>query len=331
VSYRYAIQRYNDSGFYSARVLTKSPIIADFEDMFLYDGSRQLKVRFDPKVTSFKENILETKTDTIGGRYPFFFRNGDVKYKEFPLSGLISHLSDEQELFMSATELGLQTVATHRNEYVAKEVIRSTQLDTLNTKAERIFKLNVLDWLTNGQPKIFRSPQEGNYIVRLLNTSLSPNETVGRMLHTFSSTAYEIDEFNFVNLIKYKFVEDYSIDNRVLLFNSIPLNSADYRMQQNYLRAYNNGVYQAEFINVAPGTLFHLQFLDGNGTVPIVIPINGYYKVNIFNAPLVSIKCVAIPEHHKEPKGMIDIGYYSTAPVGDFGPVRKVSIVDRYL
>jgi hypothetical protein len=102
VAYRYAIQRFNDSGFYSARMMIDEPIVADFEDMFLFDGTRQLKIRFNPKVSSFKQNVLENKTDTIGGKYPFFFRNGDVKYKEFPISGMISHLSDTDELFLAA-------------------------------------------------------------------------------------------------------------------------------------------------------------------------------------------------------------------------------------
>jgi len=34
-------------------------IQADFEDMFIYDGERQLKVRFNPKVSSFKNTIPE--------------------------------------------------------------------------------------------------------------------------------------------------------------------------------------------------------------------------------------------------------------------------------
>ena len=68
--------------------------------MYLSDGERQLRVRFNPKVTSFKNTILESKMDTIGGQYPFFFRNGNVKYKEFPISGLISTLSDENGEFM---------------------------------------------------------------------------------------------------------------------------------------------------------------------------------------------------------------------------------------
>jgi hypothetical protein len=45
--------------------------------------------------------MLESKTDTIGGKYPFIFRNPRVSYKEFPISGLISYHSDEEELFLT--------------------------------------------------------------------------------------------------------------------------------------------------------------------------------------------------------------------------------------
>ena len=69
-----------------------------------------------------------------------------------------------------------------------------------NIAAERKFKLEVLEWLTDGQPKLFRSPTEGNYVVRLMNTSLSPNDTVGRMLHQFSSTGYECGPHDYQGL-----------------------------------------------------------------------------------------------------------------------------------
>jgi len=39
-----------------------------------------------------------------------------------------------------------------------------------NIKGERYFKLKVLDWLTNGKIKLFRSATEGNYLVRLIKT-----------------------------------------------------------------------------------------------------------------------------------------------------------------
>jgi hypothetical protein len=57
----------------------------------------------------------------------------------------------------------------------------------LNLKREREFKLEVLNWLNNGQPKLFRSPTEGNYIIRLMNISLAPEDKLGRMIHTFNS------------------------------------------------------------------------------------------------------------------------------------------------
>jgi hypothetical protein len=68
--------------------------------MFLFDGERQLKIRFNPKVSSFKTTKQEQKIDTIGSRYPFIFRNSVVEYKEFPIAGLISYIMDENSLFM---------------------------------------------------------------------------------------------------------------------------------------------------------------------------------------------------------------------------------------
>jgi hypothetical protein len=51
-------------------------------------------------VSSFKRTVLESKVDTLGGKHPFIFRNGRVDYKEFPISGLISLISDPNEFFM---------------------------------------------------------------------------------------------------------------------------------------------------------------------------------------------------------------------------------------
>jgi hypothetical protein len=51
--------------------------------------------------------LLESKIDTIGSKHPFIFRNGNVNYKEFPISGLISYFMDEEELFITKNELFL--------------------------------------------------------------------------------------------------------------------------------------------------------------------------------------------------------------------------------
>ena len=50
---------------------------------------------------------------------------------------------------------------------IAKQRTRTTQLLDYNQAAERIFKLKVLEFLNNGKSKLFRSASEGNYIVRL--------------------------------------------------------------------------------------------------------------------------------------------------------------------
>ena len=99
VRYKYAIQQYNSHGLRTKRVETKYSVQADFEHSYLYDGERQLKIKYNPKVTSFKTTLMETKIDTIGNKHPFIFRNGTVEYKEFPISGLISCLSDENKMF----------------------------------------------------------------------------------------------------------------------------------------------------------------------------------------------------------------------------------------
>lgn len=198
VFYRYAIQAYNDKGIYSTKMYNDNgPIYSDFEDMFLYDGYRQLKIRFNPKVSSFKPVLLENKLDTIGHRFPYFFRNGNTNYKEFAISGLISMLQDEHNEFISY------------NVETDDEIIYyqfKTELTAENYKKERDFKLEVLNWLTNGKEKVLKTPSEGNYIIRLLNTSLSPTDTFGRMLHTFQATAYEAAEYSLINLKTFNFI-----------------------------------------------------------------------------------------------------------------------------
>jgi hypothetical protein len=52
-------------------------------------------------------------------------------------------------------------------------------------RAERRFKMKLLEWLGNGEIKLFKSAAEGNYLVRLMNISLTPEDKLGRMLHNF--------------------------------------------------------------------------------------------------------------------------------------------------
>lgn len=188
--YIYRIRRFRD-GVVSAEVSSVN-VTQQGEHIYLSDGDRCLKVKYNPKITSFKTTILEQKTDTIGGKYPFFARNDAVSYKEIPISGLISYHMDKNNYFWNrgSAETAVRQATPAQDQ--------TTALD--ETELERTFKLEVLDWLNNGKPKLFRSAQEGNYIVRLMNVSLSPNDTTGRMIHSFSCTGYECADCTFENM-----------------------------------------------------------------------------------------------------------------------------------
>ena len=269
-NYIYAVQQYNNNGLYSNRILSNK-IYADFEDAFLFDGKRQLKIRYNPKVSSFKKDLLETKTDTIGGKHPFIFRNGRVYYSEFPISGLISYQMDEENLFLSEEDYGLTE--------------KTTNLTGENIAAERVFKMKVLEWLTNGEPKVYRSPAEGNFVVRLMNSSLSPNDTVGRMLHTFSSTAYEIAECNYTTLGEMGFItiEDQNVES--LQWETFEFVSRDKDGKLVYAESGENlleaGI-QARTLridNMMPGDVITVGFSNGDNQ-NIKIGITGSYYID---------------------------------------------------
>ena len=313
--YIYSFQQYNDFDIYSDRILSNT-LFVDFEDMFLYDGKKQLKIAFNPQVSSFKTDILETKTDTIGSKYPFFFRNGTVEYKEFGLNGLISYLSDEERLFMTDTEMSMDNKAASMvrkvtidnsftpdekyyqemsaagyNAYSLRESyaddkenreildssrFRTTQLTGFNMSAERAFKLKVLDWLNNGEPKLFRSPGEGNYIVRLMNVSLSPEDTLGRMLHSFSCTAYEVDEYNYEKLNSYGITTTNTPEETQLKFKTITLTKEN--LTTNNLIT-NDYAVTIRFEQMRPGDEVEIQ--TESGSQKIVIGATGTYLVDV--------------------------------------------------
>lgn len=397
--YQYSIQQYSKvNRLYSARI--KSNIIfADFEDAFLYDGKRQLKIKFNPKVTSFKKNIFEAKVDTLGSKYPFIFRNGNVEYREFPISGLISYLSDEQSLFGNSGEQfefsdrnnvyiykefnwaenpnnviqdtlrrnqyktnymffyvwdsnqskyikwiddlknqyenvyfkepwtevledgskinhpGVKLINTKFFDpsdydayfdstkiYLTQQVqknkdldvdnlkLKTTNLISYNISLERDFKMEVLNWLTNGEPKLFRSPSEGNFIIRLMNVSLSPEEKTGRMLHTFSSTAYEIADFTYSNLKNFNFINTNNFKSKYLKIQSIPLvtdNEIEVKLSSINYEKYGKYWYAKDSL-LPPSTTIEFMEIDAYPNLifnindePILLGGSGNYNTKI--------------------------------------------------
>lgn len=275
--YKYGLQQYNIWGLTSSRIMS-DPYEASFEDMFLYDGDRLLKIRFNPKVTSFKTTILEQKSDTIGGRYPFITRNGETYYKEFPIGGLIAQEMDEKELFIKR---GL--VVSHRHSTSA--ILEQEPTNSLrdyhmfsdeNIFLERQFKLEVLKWLNDGKPKLFKSPYEGNYIVRLMQNTLTPVEQLGRMLHSFTSQAYEIAEYNYENLIAYGFLNVQLPSSYVGLWKTYNIPEQP-RVNGMYEIDFEAGLENFVIQDMMPGDIVHIYYAEEATPQDIMIGITGSY------------------------------------------------------
>ena len=321
-TYRYSLQQFNDAGIYSNRILAPD-VVAEFEDIFLYDGERQLKVRFNPKVTSFKTVLLESKKNTIGNKYPFIFRNGAVAYKEFPISGLISYMMDNNEFFVDRKSWGYEKWQD------------TTDIIDENITFERRFKLEVLNWLNDGKVKLFKSPQEGNYLVRLMNVSLSPIDSVSRMIHNFQCTASEVAEFTTENLSTYNLLKLGDVAERqmrwatIILQDLIAEHGLENVLKMDLLDGY--GTYHLKFTDMTQGTMF--SFTDASKvTQKIMIGVTGQYEIMldepIYNLKLLSSDNRNLPEGaSRHYTGSITYGIMSTAQ-NRFDTVNKIRIRD---
>lgn len=212
--YWYYLIQYNSMGLQSKPLISNQTLKIGFESMYLYDGQKQLCIKFNPKVSSFKTVLQDSKTETLGNKYPYFFRNGVINYKEFPIEGLLTYELDIDNHFIS-----MPHIETLRESTMASNNNNNNNYFNSTKKFfnEKQFKNNVLDWLNDGKIKLFRSPTEGNFLVRLMSVSLSPIDSIGRMLHSFQATAVEAEEINYNNFQKYKFlpseeVQDYYIE-----------------------------------------------------------------------------------------------------------------------
>lgn len=198
VWYKYGVQKRNGLGDRGLIVVTPDPIMVTLQDMFLTRDNKQLKIKFNPQITSFKKTLSESLTQTLGSKYPFIRRNGNVGYRQFSISGLISHFCDENNLFMTEDELYDNNKSLYEKYNGVNEITKYNDF-TL----ERNFRKQVQDFLYDNTVKLFRSPSEGNILVKLMDINFTPETSLGRMVYSFSATAYEIDEVSFENFDKY--------------------------------------------------------------------------------------------------------------------------------
>lgn len=279
-------------------------IYMKFYDMLLERQNRQIAIRYNGQITSWKPVVNRQKVDTLGGRYPKFVENAQMNYRQFSINGLISAEGDFNRTFLNEfdgeyiiwepsdndsrdhgdyvleggkyrpfQELADQDVeVTYDFKYLyngdmvkydeifdGKRLLRNDTVpdgeygwnpkkqineyqvgvraerfktatgddttdegyaynksifmdESLNGEDslyyehdiypvdnwywERTFRDELVKWLNDGEPKLYRSMPEGNMAVMLTDISLTPNAQLGRRLYNFSATVYEIGDGN---------------------------------------------------------------------------------------------------------------------------------------
>jgi hypothetical protein len=92
---------------------------------------------------------------------------------------------------------------------------------TENYIVEKQFRKKLIDWLSDGTPKVFKSDTEGLFLVKITDISLEPVVELGRTLYRFSCTVTEIGEVTYENLVKYGIKKKKYDSTDVYLFSNI--------------------------------------------------------------------------------------------------------------
>ena len=187
---------------------------AEVPDNWLIGGGRCLRVMFNSNVSSYSHQIAESKINTIGSKYPYIKRNGDMYYREFNISGLISYQMDEygydfypkkdSKALINNTHLEVAG-SGDENLFIldSDNFLAGYELDSHSivdeTLRERAFREKVMEFLYNDEVKLWKSASEGCILVRLTGITLTPNESLGRRIYSFSATASEVADFSCKN------------------------------------------------------------------------------------------------------------------------------------
>lgn len=183
--------------------IVEGPVLSVFDYAFLTGEGTQLCVKFNDNISGFKRNVADNIITTLGSKYPYISRNGNMDYRSFSLSGTIAYEMDAQNQFASRSAIYGDWINVYGSYFVNHYYNQKNDKIT-----QRKFRELVMTYLYDDVPKIFRSTSEGNILVRLTDINLTPNNQIGRIIYDFSCTATEIGEANLDNYKLYN-IQDF--------------------------------------------------------------------------------------------------------------------------
>lgn len=223
VWYKYYAQFENSAGGFTP-VQSSQVFLPDFYDAIISRGDKQYNIKYNYSVSNLKPVVNRAKIDTLGGRYPKFAENAILNYKQFSIQGLISAESDVHQKFLKKKNVysgnmesfyanykknqGLKELVRNDvpdwqknsvNQYPQTPMLGTVESNYLTTTQndwmwEREFREELLKWLNDGEPKLYRSMAEGSMVVMLTDVNLTPAANTARFIWNFTATVYEIAE-----------------------------------------------------------------------------------------------------------------------------------------
>lgn len=235
IKYKYAIVKENSAGYRSIPLMEKDAPArwVDFQYNYILGTKGHIRLMYDNTIQSFKKNVLQNKQNTLGGKYPTITKNGYAYYTEFQVEGLISI---EQEItdyadasgfkfksgdrFIGADKICFSAYSKdnyfHRGDGLDEVgdvfTYQINSLENINNLTddyyfvERKYREIIIDFLNDGEYKLYKSPTEGNILVVLTDVSLTPKEELGRLVYSFSATAIEVEEPSLKNLNEFNLI-----------------------------------------------------------------------------------------------------------------------------
>jgi len=228
--YKYSLIGVDNRGHRGiAQIINVEPLLVQFEGTRLVlTDECQYHLKTNLQMSNFQYNVIESKTDTLGSQYPFIRRNGDTYYRQFSLTGTITHFweNDYPDEYMAENldDDTLDSYIAKKKHYVAKD--NATLFDNYedtryatsianqyfggninrwtDSFLEKEYRDEVIEELYANKIRLFRSPTEGNILVRLMEVSFTPNNQLSRHVYDFSATAYEVDIPTLEKIIFYK-------------------------------------------------------------------------------------------------------------------------------
>lgn len=230
VWYQYSAQFENSAGAFTP-VKNSQVFLPEFYDAILSRGDKQYNIKYNYTVSNMKPVVNRAKIDTLGGRYPKFAENAILNYKQFSIKGMISAEADAYQKFLEKKKVysgnlnnyysaykensGIKDLARNdfqewikdtSRDYPQSNMVGDTSYRFLTTTEndwmwEREFREELVEWLNDGEPKLYRSMPEGSMVVMLTDVNLTPMQGRSRLNWDFTATVYEIAEADSLELL----------------------------------------------------------------------------------------------------------------------------------